>query len=67
LSTLSRVKKEVIQMKPVKDMNNVEAIKTFFEGDAANIPGRKVTMTEFKDLSSEERAELADLAKTAMS
>jgi len=54
-------------MKPVKDMNNVEAIKTFFEGDAANIPGRKVTMTEFKDLSSEERAELADLAKTAMS
>ena len=40
-----------------KTMNNIEAIKTYFEADG----GRKVTMTELKELTAADRAELGKL------
>lgn len=47
-------------------MSNVlKPIKTFFERKDAIAPngGKRVTMKELKDLSSEARHELADLAR----
>ncbi len=46
----------------VEKMNNVEAIKTFFERNG----GKKITMADLKALSSEDRAELATLAKAEL-
>lgn len=39
-------------------VNNIEAIKTYFEQNG----GRKVTMTELKELTAADRAELGQLA-----
>ena len=43
-------------------MTGIKAIRTYFELDG----GRKITMTEMKDLSKEERAELGKLACEAL-
>lgn len=43
-------------------LNNVEAIKKFFEKDG----GKKITMPDLKNLSTEERQELADLCRAEL-
>jgi hypothetical protein len=45
-------------MSEVKEMTKMQAIRTFFESDG----GRKVTMQEMKDLTAEDRNELATAA-----
>lgn len=40
-------------------MSNVKAIKAFFEQDG----GRKIDLRELKDLTSEDREELGELAR----
>ena len=48
--------------------SNIVAIRDFFQRVDGIAPtgGRKVTMQEFKDLSGEERQELADLARVEL-
>ena len=46
----------------VTSLTNVQAIKTYFEGDG----GRTVEMKEMKDLSMEGREELGRLSKEAL-
>lgn len=47
----------------METMNNIKAIKTFFELDG----GRPVAMIELRELTKDERQELGDLCREALS